>query len=94
VKSEVSKRFPFKDVTLSNDHRKKGSRSAEATGVAPEHRAQGNAIDAEFTPAELREFLAADYVPIQADPAFKERLRKKLWTFIRNRTGPGSSSEK
>ena len=94
VKSEVSKRVSFKDITLSNDHKKAGSRSAEATGEASEHRAQGNAIDAEFTAAELREFLAADYVPIQADPAFKEGLRKKLWTLIQHRPGLGSSSKK
>ncbi len=94
MKFEVSKRVSFKDITLSNDHKNVGSRPAEATEVASEHRAQDNAIDAEFTAAELREFLAADYVPIQADPAFKEGLRKKLWTFIRSQSGRGWSSKK
>ena len=94
MKPEVSKRVSSKDITLSKDHKKAGSRSAEATGVASPHRAQANAIDAEFTPVELREFLAADYVPSQADPAFKEGLRKKLWTLIRNGPGPGSWSKK
>ena len=46
----------------------------------------------EFTPVELREFLAADHLESHADPGFKERLRKRLWDFIRERYGPGSSS--
>ena len=29
--------------------------------------------------AELEEFLEADHLPDYADPAFKERLREKLW---------------
>ena len=46
----------------------------------------------EFTPVELREFLAADHLESHADPGFKERLRKRLWNFIRERYGSGSSS--
>ena len=46
----------------------------------------------DFTPAELRDFLAADHLESHADPGFKERLRKKLWNFIRDRYGSGSSS--
>lgn len=34
----------------------------------------------EFSPEELREFLAADYDEPMADPSFKERLRQKLWS--------------
>ena len=94
MKSEVSKRVSFKDINLPNDHRKTSSRSNEANRGESEHRAQDDAIDAKFTQAELREFLAADYVPIQADPAFKEGLRKKLWTLIQHRPGLGSSSKK
>lgn len=45
-----------------------------------------------FTPDELREFLAADYLETQADPTFKESLRKRLWTLVSDRYGPDSSS--
>ena len=31
---------------------------------------------------ELREFLEADIMDVKADPAFKERLRKKLWDLV------------
>ena len=31
---------------------------------------------------ELREFLAADFDPIAADPGFKEHLRERLWTLV------------
>jgi hypothetical protein len=45
-------------------------------------------ISAEFTPEELQEFLDADLLPTRADPAFKERLRRKLWQQLeRRRTG-------
>lgn len=37
---------------------------------------------AEITAEELREFLEADLYPIQADPAFKEELREKLWDLV------------
>lgn len=44
-------------------------------------------LDLDFDPAELREFLAADLLEVQADPVFKERLRQKLWRFVRARYG-------
>lgn len=31
---------------------------------------------------ELREFLEADYVEVDADPLFRERLRRKLWATL------------
>jgi hypothetical protein len=31
---------------------------------------------------ELREFLEADHLGVQADPQFKEELRKKLWKLV------------
>ena len=44
---------------------------------------------------ELHEFLAADRVEVPVDPAFKERLRRKLWSMVRfrdrGRGGSGSS---
>jgi hypothetical protein len=46
---------------------------------------------ADFTIEELREFLQADSMEVPVDPAFKERLRRKLWELvqeqIRNRRG-------
>jgi hypothetical protein len=37
----------------------------------------------DFTMDELREFLEADIRGVQADPAFKERLRRRLWEIVR-----------
>ena len=37
---------------------------------------------ADFTIEELREFLAADSLEVPIDPAFKERLRRKLWDLV------------
>ena len=42
-------------------------------------------IAAEFTTEELQEFLEADRIDVRADPAFKERLRDKLWEIVRTR---------
>ena len=39
----------------------------------------------DFTADELREFLEADRLAVRADPAFKERLRRKLWAIVRLR---------
>ncbi len=36
----------------------------------------------DFTLDELREFLEADLVDVRADPAFKERLRRRLWEMV------------
>jgi hypothetical protein len=53
----------------------------------------GDEADMDFDPAELREFLAADLLDVQADPVFKERLRQKLWRMVRTRYGGGSESD-
>lgn len=45
----------------------------------------GSELD--FDPAELREFLAGDLLDVQADPVFKEKLRRKLWRIVRTRYG-------
>lgn len=37
---------------------------------------------ADVTEAELADFLAADDEPVEANPVFKERLRKQLWAMI------------
>ena len=36
----------------------------------------------DIDPDELRDFLAADLLDVDADPGFKERLREKLWALI------------
>jgi hypothetical protein len=40
----------------------------------------------EFTVDELREFLEADFVRVDADPEFKERLRRRLWEMVRTQS--------
>ena len=40
---------------------------------------------ADFSPDELRDFLAADRVEVHADPRFKERLRERLWDKLKTR---------
>ena len=47
----------------------------------------------DFTMDELREFLEADLLDVPADPEFKERLRRKLWTMLEARRArePGST---
>jgi len=53
---------------------------------------EGAALDdslMDFTLDELREFLEADLVEVRADPEFKERLRRRLWDLVRDRSGPG-----
>jgi hypothetical protein len=47
----------------------------------------------EFTMDELREFLEGDSLDVQADPEFKERLRRKLWEMVRSRTARRSSDD-
>ena len=34
---------------------------------------------------ELRDFLAADFLDVDADPVFKEKLRKELWELVQRR---------
>jgi hypothetical protein len=43
--------------------------------------------------AELREFLSADGAPDEADPRFREELRRRLWSWLQTRwhgAGPRS----
>ena len=49
--------------------------------------------DSDVTLDELREFLEADMMDVKADPAFKERLRKKLWELVQAQSGRPSSRE-
>lgn len=49
------------------------------------HRSAGWKLDPGegFDPAEFADFLEADDSPMPADPAFKERLRQRLWAMVR-----------
>jgi len=49
------------------------------------HRTAGSNLDPSdgFDPAEFADFLEADDSPMPADPAFKERLRQRLWGMVR-----------
>ncbi len=46
-------------------------------------------LAAEFSMEELQEFLEGDLGPDQADPVFKEELRKELWQVVQSRHGRG-----
>ncbi len=63
--------------------RKAGTRSERRRDLLEENAA-------EINPDELREFLEADLLGSQADPEFKERLRRRLWALVRAKYGPSS----
>ncbi len=46
----------------------------------------------DIDPEELRDFMAADWVEVKADPGFRERLREQLWDMLRAQQ-PGESEE-
>ncbi len=55
---------------------------------------EGAALDdslMDFSLDELREFLEADLVEVRADPEFKERLRRRLWDLVRDRSERGGT---
>ena len=71
-----------------------GSGSAEKS---MEQEQDANMIDEALLEAsveELRDFLAADMVGVQADPAFKERLRRELWKLVESQAAQRAASEK
>ena len=53
----------------------------------PDDTAFENHQFSDVTLDELREFLEADIMDVKADPAFKERLRKKLWDLVQAQSG-------
>ena len=73
----VEPRKPRRQATSKRDAERKQMMADEAM--------------ADFTIEELREFLQADSLEVPVDPAFKERLRRKLWDLVqaqmRNRRG-------
>ena len=70
---------------------------AEADQLSPKPIQEANEemdaeLNVEFSDDELQEFLEGDHLEVSADPAFKERLRRKLWEIVRGRMAddPGS----
>ncbi len=61
--------------------RRRGRRSSEREQEVLDDSAM------EISPEELREFLEADLLGAQADPVFKEALRRKLWAMVREKYG-------
>lgn len=57
------------------------------------HRSAGWDLDPGegFDPAEFADFLAADDSSMPADPAFKERLRQRLWGMVRENANAATS---
>ena len=67
--------------------------SRRGEGASPESQDQETQVDSEMTAGfeeELREFLEADYVEVDADPLFRERLRRKLWAVLLRQIDKGS----
>ena len=63
------------------------------SGMSVKHEAAAADEAANFTMDELREFLEADLLDVQADPGFKERLRQKLWALVSERAGGSRGGE-
>ncbi len=69
-------------------------RSSRTTrGVARRGQALSNETTLDFTMDELREFLEADMLDVQADPEFKERLRRMLWEMVQEQSKDESDGE-
>ncbi len=60
---------------------------ADQTPMQESNEAMNVELNAEFSDEELQEFLEGDVLEVKADPAFKERLRRKLWDIVRSRLG-------
>lgn len=73
------------------DPRHRNTKDSELSGTTQE-RAVFETPSGEVTNDELREFLEADDLDVQADPFFKESLRRKLWDLVRNQYGAGATS--
>ena len=47
----------------------------------------------EFEIEELREFLQGDILDVQVDPAFKERLKRRLWQLVQEQARRRESTD-
>jgi hypothetical protein len=75
--------MPRRDVGSSGNAQTNTGGIGGGWESSPVAAAEDEAID----PAELREFLSADFVEEKADPAFRERLRSLLWEMVKRRYG-------
>jgi hypothetical protein len=78
--------------------RRKSTEKAEADPLSPKPIQEANEemdaeLNVEFSEDELQEFLEGDRLEVSADPAFKERLRRKLWEIVRGRMRDDPESE-
>ena len=85
-------------MTRSTDWRAGGTslrRSTEGAGSSPASRRTSETPAThlvpelpdfdpdDIDPEELRDFMSADWVEVEADPGFRERLRSRLWKMLR-----------
>ena len=61
---------------------RKPRRRTTSKQIAERNQGMTDEAMADFTIEELREFLQADSLDVPVDPAFKERLRRKLWDLL------------
>lgn len=66
---------------VASDRADAGGESEHAAPGATPPELPGLDLD-DIDPEELREFMAADRVEVKADPAFRERLRARLWKML------------
>ena len=52
-------------------------------GADAERESMTDEVLTEFTVEELREFLQGDTLDVPVDPAFKERLKRRLWELVK-----------
>ena len=67
--------------TEDGAHGSGGTPSAQAVPELPDF------DPGDIDPEELREFMEADWVEVEADPGFRERLRQQLWAMLRPSSG-------
>lgn len=96
---------PSADRREGRDGSSSGGEGPAAASTGSRERADGRPVadgwerrvlledGAEVDPEELRDFLAADLLEVEADPVFRERLRHKLWKLVRSRRSPHSAGD-
>lgn len=85
--SAVDQGAPVSTALAGGSLAGEGDLTGPAWTGEPTHQSPTSEAAAEFDEDELLEFLAADYDPAFADPAFKEELRDELWALVRERAG-------
>ena len=87
---------------VSGPERGPGAHSVGGVGsfVSTQGRSDGKALSVELDdlsepidPAELKEFQDGDWIQVEADPVFKERLRLELWQLVESLYGSEREEE-